>query len=210
MQSVTVRLQGETPYSQSAPFLSKRENKESADEFEKRCWKERAHAMPDGRVFIPPMALVYALQSTAQLLGMQVKGRGKSTYTKHFKAGVLITDPMLLSLDSKPVMVSEVEGKWYYVDANGKRGSGTRVWRCYPEIPAGWETEATIYVLDDTITREVFEEHLFEAGRFRGLGRFRPENGGFFGRFTPEKFQWTKVESKARANGKSAEVTASA
>lgn len=206
MKSVTVTLIGETPHSQSAPIASKRDNRESADAHEKRCWRERCHAMPDGKLFIPPMALSFALSATAKLLGHQIPGKGKSTYTKHFMSGILVTDPIIITVDGKTIDKDEVEGKWYYVDANGKRGSGTRVWRCFPEVPAGWQGQATIYVLDDTITQEVFEEHLIECGRFIGLGRFRPERGGFFGRFTPENFQWAAVQPKRRANGKAAEL----
>jgi hypothetical protein len=29
----------------------------------------------------------------------------------------------------------------------------------------------------------VFEHHLHEAGKFIGIGRFRPRNNGFYGRF---------------------------
>lgn len=202
MKTLQVTLIGESPYSQSKGFLNRRDKKESAEEHEKRCWSERAHVTETGQLFVPPMALSFSLQSTAKLLGMQVSGKGRSTYTKHFLSGLLITDPLLLTYDGKPVTKQQiVDGwhNWYFVNADGKRGSGTRVWRCYPEVPTGWRAEATIFVLDDTITKEVLEEHLIECGRFRGLGRFRPENGGFFGRFSVDNFRWQEEAPKARA-----------
>ena len=58
-----------------------------------------------------------------------------------------------------------------------------------------WSGTAEIYVADETISREVFEEHLKVAGQFIGLGMFRPERGGFFGRFAVEKVKWSEMES---------------
>jgi len=54
--------------------------------------------------------------------------------------------------------------------------------KCFPVIPK-WEGEVEIHVLDETITHEVLEEHLVQAGQFIGLGSFRPENRGIYGRF---------------------------
>jgi hypothetical protein len=47
-------------------------------------------------------------------------------------------------------------------------------------------------VLDETITQDVFAEHLTEAGRFIGIGRFRPRSNGYYGRFTVEKLDWAE------------------
>ena len=40
------------------------------------------------------------------------------------------------------------------------------------------------------ITKEVFEEAVRYAGTAVGVGRFRPERGGFFGRYAVDKFEW--------------------
>jgi hypothetical protein len=44
--------------------------------------------------------------------------------------------------------------------------------------------------LDETVTPPVFEEHLREAGSFVGVGRFRPRQGGYYGRFVVERVTW--------------------
>jgi len=46
-----------------------------------------------------------------------------------------------------------------------------------------WEGDVIFYVLDDTITEKVFRYHLEQAGKFIGIGRFRPRKNGFYGRF---------------------------
>jgi len=83
---------------------------------------------------------------------------------------------------------SDVIGERLFVPADGKRGGGKRVWRTFPTIP-DWRAEATIIVLDPILKPEKIEEYLKHAGQFIGLGRFRPRNNGFYGRFTIENFR---------------------
>lgn len=120
----------------------------------------------------------------AKFLGKQIKGKGKSTYTKHFEAGVLVMDPLVL-----PIKKDEVQGEWLFAPSDGKRGSGSRVDKCFPVIPK-WSGKVTFHILDDTITEDVFREHLEEAGKFIGIGRFRPRNNGFYGRFAVKSLVW--------------------
>jgi hypothetical protein len=108
---------------------------------------------------------------------MQIPGKGKATYTKHFVAGVLVMDPIDLGTKAE-----SVQGEWLHVPADGKRGGSKRVQRCFPLIPS-WKGDAIFYIFDDTITEKVFEYHLQQAGKFIGVGRFRPRNNGFYGRF---------------------------
>jgi hypothetical protein len=85
----------------------------------------------------------------------------------------------------------QVQGEWLYLSSHGKRGQ-MDVLKCEPLIP-DWKGTVQYYVLDDTITKEVFEKHLTESGNFIGIGRFRPENGGFYGRFSVKAIKWTEA-----------------
>jgi hypothetical protein len=44
--------------------------------------------------------------------------------------------------------------------------------------------------LDETITRDVLERHLIDAGNFIGIGRWRPRMNGLYGRFNAEIINW--------------------
>jgi hypothetical protein len=55
-----------------------------------------------------------------------------------------------------------------------------------------WEGAVTFYLADATITKDVFEKYLRESGKFIGIGRHRPENGGFLGRFEVSKVEWSE------------------
>jgi len=61
--------------------------------------------------------------------------------------------------------------------------------KCFPLIPS-WSGTVEFHILDQTITKEPFEETLREAGNFIGIGRFRPKNNGFYGRFRLVTLQW--------------------
>jgi hypothetical protein len=177
MKIIKAKLQSIAPYSQGRYHSTDSLDKEGKDAYEKRTWRDKLHVNEDGNVFIPPMAFKNCISEIAKFLAIQIPGKGKSTYTKHFEAGVLVLDPLVL-----PIKKDEVPGEWLFVPASGKRGDGKRVMRCFPTI-AQWSGEVTFHILDDTITADVFKKHLEEAGKFIGIGRFRPRNNGYYGRF---------------------------
>ncbi len=79
-------------YSQSRHYDVPKLEKEIAKDYEARTWRERLHVTEGGFVFIPPIAFKNCLAEAAKFLGIQIPGKGKSTYTKHFEAGVLVVD----------------------------------------------------------------------------------------------------------------------
>lgn len=185
MKTAIAHLKSISPYSQSRHYtLPEKSQKESAADYEKRTWRERMHVTDDGYVFIPAMAFKNCLSEAAKFLSKKIPGKGKSTYTKHFEAGVLVVDGLVL-----PNKKEEVEGQWLFVPSDGRRGSGSRVDKCFPVVKS-WEGDVTFFVLDETIDKDAFEEHLKEAGQFIGLGYFRPRNNGFWGRFSVENIDW--------------------
>lgn len=199
MKIATAKLSSLSPYSQSRPYENgvPKLEKESAQAYESRTWRNRVHVNADGFIFIPPMAFKICLETAARFLSEKISGRGKATYTKHFLAGVLVTEgPVLpikaddIPLDASLATDCGCRGEWLYLNADGKKGGNTRVWRCMPKIES-WSAIVTFYVLDETITEDVFRRHLTEAGNFIGIGRFAPIRGGFYGRFKVDSLTWT-------------------
>jgi hypothetical protein len=188
VKTAVASLKSVSPYSQSRhinPESFPKLDKESSSDYEKRSWRERVHCDASGQLFIPPMAFKNCVAEAAKYLSIQIPGKGKSTYTKHVESGVLVLDPLPL-----PITKDEVEGEWLFLNSDGIRGSGKRVDKCYPVIRE-WAGKVTFMIFDDTVTREVFEHILREAGKFIGIGRFRPRNNGFYGRFDVEKVAWS-------------------
>lgn len=177
MKEHSYRLTSVSPYSQSRHYDEPKLDKEIAKDYEKRTWRSRLHVNESGFVFIPPTAFKNALSEAAKYLSIQIPGKGKSTYTKHFEAGVMLISPLVLDVKG-----ADVAGEWLFVPSDGIRGSGKRVDKCFPVIPA-WSGDITVYVLDETVTHDVLTQVLTEAGKLIGIGRFRPRNNGYYGRF---------------------------
>ena len=188
MKKATVTLASVSPYSQSRLYSGEipKLEKESSNDYDIRNWREHQHYdKKTGEIFIPPMVLKNALMECAQYLGEKIPGKGNATWTKHFTAGILCADPIMLG-----IMKDETESETFPCHADGKRSCGTRVPRKFPVIYE-WKGKAVFYILDETITKDVFKRYLQEAGKFIGIGRFRPRNGGFYGRFKVEEdLEW--------------------
>lgn len=184
MKTAVCKLRSMSPYSQSKYIQEKKTRDETHADFEKRSWVQRCHWSESGRLYIPPMSFKNCLSEAAKYKSIQIPGKGKSTYTKHFEAGVLVVDPLELDVTRETI-----QHEWLHVPSDGRRGGTTRVEKCFPLIPS-WEGTVEFLVLDEIITEDVFREHLTDAGSFIGIGRFRPRNNGFYGRFKVESIKW--------------------
>ena len=179
---------GTSPYSQSLAVREEKRKGETDDDREKRTWRRRIHADENDDVFIPPTAIKNALYEIAKYLSESRPGKGKLTYTKHFEAGLAVLEPAYLGIKK-----DDVAGQDLFLSAKGIRGAkgGARVWRTYPVIPPGWRATVRIDLIDDVLIAnpDIVQRYLEEAGRLIGVGRFRPSNGGYYGRFTVESFK---------------------
>ena len=190
MRQAIVTIKGISPYSPSGyinPELHPKKSGERSDEYEKRVWRERIHADDNGEVWIPPMAFKNGIASAASFLGERIQGKGQKTYTKLFEAGIMVMDHLPLG-----VKKADVPGDWLFVPADGKRGGGKRVLKCFGRVMP-WGGAITFHVLHESITPDVFQRHLDCFGAFVGIGRFRPQNNGYFGRFSVEKITWKEM-----------------
>jgi hypothetical protein len=177
MRRIIATITGISAYSQSKNHETPKLDRELADAYELRTWREKLHTNEAGNVLIPPTAFKNGLASTAKFLSEQIPGKGKQTYTKHFESGVLVVEALIL-----PVHKDQVQSERLFVPSDGRRGGGKRVWKYFPVIPQ-WGGDVVFYLLDDIITKTVFDKHLDAMGKFIGLGRFRPQNNGYYGRF---------------------------
>ena len=182
MRKAICTLSSVTRYSQSR-YIDKslKDRDETHADFEKRIWREKLHTNKDGEVVIPPMQFKKCLAFAAKYKSQQIPGKGMATYTKHFNAGVLCTEPLRTG-----VMKGDCLGEWLLLKPPGQQGA---VEKCMPYID-DWSGDVEFLVLDDCIPEDVFELTLVDGGSFIGLGRFRPERGGYYGRFSVDKITW--------------------
>lgn len=190
MLKCTFDIVGLGPISFSRPIVSKKNTGELPDAFEERTWRERMHVDNDGMVIIPPTFLKNALSAAAKYLGESVPGKKGATYTKHFEAGIMVTETMHLG-----VKADDIECDRQYVPSDGVRGGTKRVWRNFPII-SDWRCKASLLALDPVLMDRPAKilEYLEYTGNFIGFGRFRPRNNGYYGRFTIKNFKAEKLD----------------
>jgi hypothetical protein len=181
-----------SPYSQSGMIDTPKLDRESHEDFDIRTVLDHCTVNGKGEVCIPSMAFKQCLDSAAYKLGMKVPGRRGSTFKNFFASGVICDADVPIS-NGKPLTPKDAVIQKIPAHADGKRGSGSRVPRRFPQ----WDRYSGIAeftVIDPIITENVFETHFKSAGMIVGIGRFRPENGGSNGRFRATKFEWENFE----------------
>jgi len=184
MKTAICKLKSTSPYSQSKYIAEKKTKDETHAEFEQRSWRSRCHVNKDGFIFIPPMAFKNCLSEAAKYKPTQIPGAGKQTYTKHIEAGVLVLDPLVID-----TRIDDVQCEVLHLPSDGRRGGTKRVEKTMPLIN-NWSGSITFLIFDELIPHDVFERMLSDAGAFIGIGRFRPRNNGYYGRFEVESIVW--------------------
>jgi len=194
MKSAIVKIEGVAPYSQGRYYMEDvpKLSKELPGAYEERTWRNRMHVSSSGHVEIPGAAFAGALKSAAKRLKIQVPGKQRTEFTKYFEAGVMVPNNVAL-----PIEAADVPGERLFLPSTGQRGGGRRVMKIMPRIDA-WSGEVVYYVFDDIITEDVFRQVLVASGQVVGIGRFRPENCGFYGRFVVTSFKWAEEEETLR------------
>lgn len=181
IREFTVEVEGLSPLSFSRHYdklsVPKMNDKESDNAYEIRTWRNRLHFNKEGECYVPPTCIKNSLVTTAQFLGLKIPGKGSNQYAKHFERGILVNDPVMLGVHR-----DKVPCETYFVPSDGKKGGSKRVLKNFPVIQP-WKGIAKVMVIDDEIPNEIFARVFHEAGRFNGWGRFRPQTGGFYGRF---------------------------
>lgn len=191
MRTVTAKLTGTSPYSQSRYYTHAvpKKDKENAADYDMRTWRERCTVNDKGIVCIPGMGIKMAIDAAAKKLKEKVPGKGAKTWVDFVVGGIVPAELMF------PIGVSK--DKVDYIDvwanADGIRGSGKRVMRRFP-IVLKWSAIISLDVIDNSLPTDLAERYLAEAGMIVGIGRFRPEKGGMNGRFRVSDVKWSEVE----------------
>jgi len=193
MRTAICTLQSVTPYSPGKWIGDKKQRDETHEQFEDRTWWLRGHYDENGKLYIPPMAFKNCLAEAAKFKSIQIPGKGKSTYTKHFEAGVLVMQPLVLPVSKDDVQANGQYKNTLHLPSDGQRGGSKRVVKHFPIIRE-WSGDVEFFVLDEIIDNATFETHLVDAGQFIGIGTFRPRHNGYFGRFTVEKVKWSNAK----------------
>lgn len=183
----TAHLKSISPYSQSKAFDSVKRPDEDHDQFDERCWREHMHVDAAGNVVIPPMQFKQAVDAAASRLNIKIEKKGVKQF---IEPGVMVVEPMVLD-----VRAADVKSERLFLTADGKPSKlskSGRVYRRFPVIPS-WEGLVAFHIVDARIGEGHFRPVLVEAGNLVGIGRWRPEKRGFYGRFSVVSLDWKEI-----------------
>lgn len=190
----SVTFKGLSPLTQGRafPFGASRAEDETSDEYDERMWRERAHYDAKGKCVIPASSLHKALIAAAKFRNEKIPGEGAKTWAKRFGAGIMVLDHAPITpVTTKDSIVCTI----VHVPADGLPGGTKRVHRRFP-IFQEWGSTVEITVVDGLISEDVFTRHMETAGKFVGLGTYRPSSPspGTNGRFEVEAIEWKQIE----------------
>lgn len=171
---VSVKIEGVSPLLQhrfaqeKAKKKSKRKsgNVDYSEEAEKAIYRDE-----NGQVYQPASHIEGAMTKAA--VNFQIEGKGKKTYKDLTKAAVIV----------EPAAIPHLQQK-YEIDSRPVVIQRARIIRCRPRFDK-WSLDFSLIVADDQMPLEVIQEILEYAGRYVGIGDFRPK----FGRFRIVEFK---------------------
>lgn len=134
--------------------------------------------------FVPADSLKAAIGESSKALNNRMGSA--------FARGVQIHDDMPLSYEGP----KDCNGMWnqgLYRNDGGSRNGGKLIWITRPCFPVGWQVGFRLFCDSSQVELAVLEDMIQAAGRYIGLGSWRPANGGRFGRFTLDQFEAVEV-----------------
>ena len=181
MKEIKVEIKGVTSYLMHAFSMEKSEEKSKKrigienykDEVEKSLYK-----LPDGTIYVPSTQIHGTLIEAGKKF--QIPGQRKATFSKIIGGLVMITpdaikmNPQKFEIDSRAVVVPSTKG---------------RIVRYRPKFNE-WSLKFTIQNLEpEQIPESELKKILDYAGSYVGIGDFRPNKKGPFGRFMVTMFE---------------------
>ncbi len=168
---IEARIEGVTPLLMNRVRDAQIEGKSKRKGEEKeQAIEDKLYLGEDGKPYLPAVYFVRALVDAGKRL--QVRGQKKATYSK-IVGSVLSVEPEALPLQGKYVP--------FRISAVNPMTKG-RMMVTRPRFDK-WGSEFEIIVEGDSVSAETINALLVDAGKGTGIGDWRPEKKGKFGKF---------------------------
>jgi len=184
METVNVKIQGIVPLLQHryrfADELEESAKKRSGKKDYSEEWKTSLYYDDAIGIYQPSSHIEGALIKAAT--SFLIPGRGKKSYKDLFKSAVFVSPEYIPhGLKGSPDQL-KAEQK-LQIDRRLVRVNNSGVERLRPMLK-NWSLEFCIDIQDDQISVDTVKQILEHAGRYIGIGDYRPK----YGRFTISKF----------------------
>lgn len=164
------------PATKRLKALTMKKNKTDADHesIMRAEWEGGLYYADDIGPFLPAENIDSSIKAAAKL---QKLG-------KHFGQAVMVVE------DRTPVAYKgprDVDGLFLagYRDVRGVRNMSARIMRCRPKFN-NWACSFTVMFDEEIVNEESVRKAIADAGKRAGLGDYRPEKGGRYGKFVAE------------------------
>jgi hypothetical protein len=185
MEKISVKIQGISPLLQHryrfADEIEESAKKRSGKKDYSLEWKSALYWDDLKGIVQPATHLEGAMIKAAT--SFIIPGRGKKTYKDLFRSAVFVS-PDFIPHGLKGTPEKLVEQGKIVIDRRLVRVNNSGVERLRPMLK-DWTLEFTIEIQDDQIAKDVVKQILEHAGRYIGIGDFRPK----YGRFTITRFE---------------------
>lgn len=179
MKAYQVEVKGITPLLQNKPeeygFDVEWVQKKASNDYEKEAYK-KLYVNAEGIIYQPATHFERAIIEAGKKI--KVKGAGKATYSKLFGSMVSILEMDCVHLNQDFEILKQL------VVIPSTKG---RVMRYRPMFK-NWGVRFTVE-FEDEIGADAIKEALEIAGSYVGVGDWRPEKKGKFGKFQVVSFQ---------------------
>jgi len=145
--------------------------------------RKALYADDDGRIFIPSMWIKGALMTVSS--DFKLPGSRKSVKS--------VAGGSILFPEEKIYFVEGYKGDQFEVDSRPCVVQRARILRSRPRFEK-WSFAFVLEVDDSILDPSNVHEMLGDAGKRAGIGDYRPQKGGPFGRFLIT--QWSPIKSK--------------
>jgi hypothetical protein len=191
IRHITIDVKGVSPLLQNRkslmldrvkrPELNKQRGENYTD-LENRTWKLKAHINDQNHVYCPGewfKRTIMATQKRGKYPLQPPGSRSKNqTMLPYFISGLFIEDSEIL-INKNPITEKDLLPFESVVTPPGQ-GSVICI---RPMIKDPWYLNVNITIIDDAISEKCVFDVMNWCGLYMGIGDFRPQNGGNFGRF---------------------------
>jgi hypothetical protein len=181
MKEYRIKVEGITPYMQHrmddislAEWEKLRKNiieRPEVSQTDARRAEYHCYRNTDGQCYIPSEHFRQSIINAGSFIKSKVGVRSKSMTTIVAALFIITPEEILISnydsIDKRSAVNRNVKARVITVRPK---------WKC-------WKCEFTLECDEDTITMQTIEQLFSYAGKYIGIGSYRPEKRGLFGRF---------------------------
>jgi hypothetical protein len=182
MEKISVTIQGTTPilFNRFRDTAIEGKSKKRTGAMSESDINDKLYLDDKGNVQLPAVYLKNSITEAGKQF--KITGKGKSTYSKLI-ASTIDIEPFYIDLDSKKYEV-------FRISAVNPMTKG----RMMTERPRfnEWKASFEIIVNDPQVPTSVVNEVLEHAGKYVGIGDWRPQTKGMFGKFMITSFKIQK------------------